>query len=325
MNALIVGRAIQGLCGAGVYSGGLTYIALTTTHKERPIYFSGVIAVWGTGCILGPIIGGAFAESGAGWRWAFWINLIVAAATAPAMLLCLPNINPSDLPLAKKLRTQDWIGIIVLCGAGACFAMAVTFGGVVYSFSSGSEIALWVMTGVLLIAFILVTIYHPGVEAEHRLYPWHFMKQIELDILQYHLFIVAGAMFMTLYYIPLIFQFTRLDGPLMAGVRVLPFITMVVFFGFVNGALMPKFGYYMPWYVFGDAMILIGSSLMGCKYLRDAWCNLERAAYTSIKLLSTRQPQHLVSMDTLCSLASEPALTCSRESPWCKPRFQPPR
>lgn len=41
-------------------------------------------------------------------------------------------------------------------------------------------------------------------------------------------------------------------------------------------ALIPKFGYYMPWYMFGDAMILIGSSLMGCKYLRDARCNLER-------------------------------------------------
>lgn len=265
MDAMIVGRVIQGVCGAGVYSGGLTYIALTTTHKERPMYFSGIIAVWGTGCILGPVIGGAFAESGAGWRWAFWINLIVAAITAPAMLLCLPNIQPSTLPLGKRLRTQDWIGIVILCAGGACFAMAVSFGGTVYAFDSGSLITLWVMTGVLLIAFILVTIYHPGVSAENRLYPWHFMKQIELDILQYHLFNVAGAMFMTLYYVPLIFQFTRSDGPLMAAVRVLPFICMVVVFGFLNGALMPKFGYYMPWYVFGDAMILIGSALMGCK------------------------------------------------------------
>ena len=274
MDALIVGRTIQGVCGAGVYSGGLTYIALTTTNKERPLYFSGVIAVWGTGCVLGPVIGGAFAESDAGWRWAFWINLIVAAITLPAMLLCLPNIDPSDLPLIKRLRTQDWIGIVILCAGGACFTMAVTFGGTVYPFSSGSEIALWVVTIVLLITFILVTIYHPGVTAENRLYPWHFMKQIELDILQYHLFTVAGAMFMTLYYIPLIFQFTRSDGPLMAGVRVLPFICMVVFFGFVNGALMPKLGYYMPWYVFGDTMILIGSSLMGCKYLIIPQCSL---------------------------------------------------
>lgn len=278
MNAMIVGRVIQGACGAGVYSGGLTYIALTTTHKERPMYLSGIAAVWGTGSILGPVVGGAFAQSSAGWRWAFWINLIVAAVTAPAMLLCLPNINPSDSPLAKKLRMQDWIGITVLCGGGACFAMAVSFGGTVYPFDSGSEIALWVMTIVSLIAFILVTIYHPGVAAENRLYPFHFMKQMELNILQYHLFIGAGAMFMTLYYVPLIFQFTRLDGPLDAAVRVLPFICMVVCFGFLNGALMPKLGYHMPWYVFGDAMILIGSSLMGCKYLPDARCNFRKAA-----------------------------------------------
>lgn len=88
---------MQDVCGAGVYSGGLTYIALTTTHKERPVYFSGVIAVWGTGCILGLVIGGAFAESGAGWIWAFWINLIVAAITLPAMLLCLPQHQPVRL------------------------------------------------------------------------------------------------------------------------------------------------------------------------------------------------------------------------------------
>lgn len=278
MNAMIVGRVVQGACGAGVYSGGITYIASTTTHKERPIYLSGIPAVWGTGSILGPVVGGAFAQSSVGWRWAFWINLLVAAVSAPAMLLCLPNINPCDLPLAKKLRMQDWIGITILCGGGACFAMAVSFGGTVYPFDSGSEIALWVMTIVSLIAFILVTIYHPGVAAGNRLYPFHFMKQMELNILQYHLFIGAGAMFMTLYYVPLIFQFTRLDGPLDAAVRVLPFICMVVCFGFLNGAFMPKFGYYMPWYIFGDAMILIGSSLMGCTYLPDARCNFRKTA-----------------------------------------------
>ena len=71
---------------------------------------------------------------------------------------------------------------------------------------------------------------------------------------------------------------------------------MVVFFDFVNGALIPKFGYYMPWYMFGDAMILVGSSLMGCKYLRDARCNLQQSP-------STGQARSLASMDTLCSLS----------------------
>ena len=31
---------------------------------------------WGAGFVLGPVIGGAFAESDATWRWAFYINLV---------------------------------------------------------------------------------------------------------------------------------------------------------------------------------------------------------------------------------------------------------
>jgi len=55
------------------------------------------------------------------------------------------------------------------------------------------------------------------------------------------------------------------DSPLKAGVRILPFIVVIVFFSLVNGALMPKFGYYMPWYLGGSILALIGSALM-CKW-----------------------------------------------------------
>lgn len=39
---------------------------------------------------------------------------------------------------------------------------------------------------------------------------------------------------------------------------------MLVLFALLNGGLMAKFGYYMPWYLFGGALILTGASLM-CK------------------------------------------------------------
>ncbi|PYI24916.1 MFS general substrate transporter [Aspergillus indologenus CBS 114.80] len=262
MNALIVGRVIQGVAGCGCYSGALTYISMTTSKNERPLYLSGVVAMWGLGSVLGPIIGGAFAQSSATWRWAFYINLVVAALVAPALILCLPNINPVDMPFLQKLRTQDWVAIVVFLGGAASLTMAITFGGVTFAFQDGSEIALWTVTGVLLVVFILVTWLHPLVPAENRLYPIHLMKRLEINILQYAIFVASGAMMITLYYTPLIFQFTRSDGPLLAGVRLLPFVCLIVFFGIVNGALMPKFGYYMPWYVFGNAMILIGSALM---------------------------------------------------------------
>lgn len=262
MQAMIIGRVIQGVTGSGVYSGGLTYIALTTTTRERPRYFSGVVAMWGLGSVLGPVIGGAFAQSSATWRWAFYINLIVAAVFAPAFFLCLPNIQPSELPFMQRLRTMDWPGIIVFEGGVACYAMAITFGGIVYDFQSGQEIALWTVTGILLLAFIAVTYFHPFVPATSTLYPAHFLKNIKLNILQFNLFVASGSMMMTVYYVPLFFQFTRGDGPLDAGVRLLPPIIMIIFFSVMNGTFMPKFGYYTPWYIFGNAMLLAGSALM---------------------------------------------------------------
>ncbi|KAJ6024736.1 DNA repair protein RAD50 [Penicillium herquei] len=212
MDALIAGRVIAGLGGCGVYVGGLNFVALLTTDHERPLYLAGIYCVWGIGCVLGPIIGGAFAESSATWRWGFYINLPIAALFAPAQLLCLPVIRPQlDKSFMERIRSLDWIGTIVFLAAATCLSMALSFGGTEYSWSSGSEIALIVMTGVLLMAFVL---------------------------------------------------FTKSDGALEGGVRMLPLICALVFFALLNAIFMPKLGYYMPWYVFGNAVIIIGSALM---------------------------------------------------------------
>ena len=69
MDALIVGRVSAGAGGAGMYLGVLNILAINTTLRERPIYMGLTGLVWGAGCILGPVIGGAFADSSATWRW----------------------------------------------------------------------------------------------------------------------------------------------------------------------------------------------------------------------------------------------------------------
>lgn len=54
------------------------------------------------------------------------------------------------------------------------------------------------------------------------------------------------------------------DSALQAAVRLLPFIMMMILFAILNGALMPKLGYYMVWYTVGSALALVGVALM-CK------------------------------------------------------------
>lgn len=264
MDAMIIGRVMAGVGGAATYCGVLTYITVLTTEAERPLYMAGIAVMYSVGSVIGPIVGGGFADSSATWRWAFYINLVIGALFAPAFLWCLPSIDP--MPAARfvqKLRAQDWVGILVYYGFTVALTMAISFGGSVYAWDSGSEIALWVVSGLLMIAFALVTVFHPLVPSANKLYPFHLAKKFELNNLQYQLFSGFGCLLITVYFTPLIFQFTRGDTPTEAGVRLLPTVCMVGFFSIVSGVLMPKFGYHMPWYVFGNALVLAGSACMG--------------------------------------------------------------
>jgi hypothetical protein len=63
-------------------------------------------------------------------------------------------------------------------------------------------------------------------------------------------------------YIPLYFQFVHSDSAITAAVRLLPFICVLIFTVLLNGALMPVFGYYMPWYTASGAFMLVGGALM---------------------------------------------------------------
>lgn len=58
----------------------MTILSTSTTEKERPLYLSIPGLAWGSSTVLGPVIGGAFAISKAGWRWGFYINLVMLHA-----------------------------------------------------------------------------------------------------------------------------------------------------------------------------------------------------------------------------------------------------
>jgi MFS family permease len=66
INALIIGRAICGVSGSGMYVRVMTLLAVTTTIHECLMYISGTGLIWGLGTVLGPIIRGVFSDSLAG-------------------------------------------------------------------------------------------------------------------------------------------------------------------------------------------------------------------------------------------------------------------
>lgn len=66
-TAMLVGRIIQGIGGAGVISLAQVVTADIVPLRQRPKYFSVVYVAWTIGTVAGPVVGGGFVK--ATWRW----------------------------------------------------------------------------------------------------------------------------------------------------------------------------------------------------------------------------------------------------------------
>ena len=86
----------------------------------------------------------------------------------------------------------DWTMTAVFLAGSCVFTMAISFGGTIYSWNSATEIALWTVAGVLFVATIALTKYHPWVAKVHRLYPAHFLKKPVLITLQIQVYLSSG-------------------------------------------------------------------------------------------------------------------------------------
>lgn len=86
----------------------------------------------------------------------------------------------------------DWVNAFIFIAGSTCLTVVLNFAGVVYTFSSGTVIALWVVTGILLVVFILTLKFHPFVAKENRLYPVHFLKKPTLINMQLQVFLASG-------------------------------------------------------------------------------------------------------------------------------------
>ena len=263
MNVLIFGRALCGLGGVGMYCGVMTLLSVTTTETERPLYLGFTGLSWGLGTVLGPIIGGGFTDSNAGWRWAFYINLCIGAALAPAFFFYLPRYDPRPgVSQRKRFAEIDYVGAILICSAFVAGVMAINFGGVVYAWNSGRIIGLFVTSGVLFILFGSQQTFTILTTKERRIFPIEFLKSRTMLLLFGTMSAAASATFIPIYFIPLYFQFVKNSSALGAGVHLLPFVSVLVFFCIANGAIMSSTGYYSPWYLFGGICTLIGETLL---------------------------------------------------------------
>jgi MFS family permease len=93
--SFLIGRVLQGLGGGWVVGFCSVAIGLLFPDRLLPRVYASVTAIWGVASLLGPLIGGVFADLGA-WRWVFWLFAVQALGVAWAAWALLPRGEDGD-------------------------------------------------------------------------------------------------------------------------------------------------------------------------------------------------------------------------------------
>ncbi|CAG8603381.1 16264_t:CDS:10, partial [Acaulospora morrowiae] len=222
MTMIIISRAIAGVGGGGII-GNDWWMSKKKTS-------------FGVASVLGPVLGGAFADNEKiTWRWAFYINLPLGAITIIVSLLFL-HLHQSTGSFREKLVRIDWLGTLVIAVSTVLILLALNWGGNEYAWNSSLIIALLVtgVTGFILFGFVES---HFALEplAPIRLFKYRTVS-VSLFVNIFH----GMAFFSILYFIPLFYEVVDEDNAINSGLKLLPFVIGVVFSIIFSGQLISR-------------------------------------------------------------------------------------
>jgi MFS family permease len=264
-KALIVGRVITGIGGAGMSVGCTSILMLSAEPKFRPVLMGYFGVTYGVGSLLGPIIGGAFSE-GVTWRWCFYINLPVGGVAAVVIFLFfrLPAAaKPPSVSLEEKLKHLDPVGIALAMGAIVCFTFGLQDAGSARKWSDSQVIGLLVGFVAIVVALAAWETYMGDYA---MLLPRFFKRRLIWSIVLYQVFFV-GVFILLIFYLPNYFQSIRGATPIESGVDTLPMVVSIGTFAMLGGIFVSKTGHAAVTMFVGAAGATVGCGLL---YTLDA-------------------------------------------------------
>ncbi|KAF1967042.1 putative efflux pump antibiotic resistance protein [Bimuria novae-zelandiae CBS 107.79] len=235
----------------GIYVGTVTIISTMTTPSERTEYLNFVGMAWSLGTVLRPIIGGAFADSSATWRWAFYINICIAAVAVPASVWLVPPItNKSPYSVLHRIKRVDYLGAVLFLGGVVTVIMILGLGGAEYEWKSREMIALYATTVVIWAAFGLQQRF--SLFTTDRISSVQLVGDYEMVIMFIWTALAIANCVVTIYSLPLFFQFAHGETALRSASYTLPFVFSFIV---IAGATGPLFAKYPIAKIFGYTVI----------------------------------------------------------------------
>ena len=247
MQALILGRALQGCGGGGLLALAQTIIADIVSPRERGRYQGYIGAVFASSSVGGPVLGG-FLTQHLDWSLIFWINIPLGFAALGMTANVLKR-----LPFHARKHRLDLLGAVLMMAASVALLLALSWGGQHFAWISPQIGALLAASAVLwsLFAWRLALAAEP------------FLPLTVLANPVVRCAALAGAcnmgtlVGMTIF-VPLYFEVVRHFSASESGLALIPLMGATVLFSTITGRLMVHVKHYKRLAIAGMLVALLG-------------------------------------------------------------------
>lgn len=259
-------RALQGLGAGGLFALAITVLSDIVAPRERARYQGYIMAVFATSSVLGPIVGGVFADAGVvlgieGWKWIFLMNVPIGAI---ALYLVWKFLHVPHTPVNHRI---DWLGAGTIIMAVVPMLL-VAENGRDWGWGSLTSIAYYVVSLVGIVLFIIAE----RAAGDEAILPLKLFKSRVFTQTTILGVIVGVGMFGGMMTLPLLIQIVNGATPTEAGLLMLPMVLGMMAASIVSGQVTGKTGQYKIFMVTGTGMLTLGYvSLFGYQYNTPTW------------------------------------------------------
>ncbi|KAI7916645.1 major facilitator superfamily transporter [Pyricularia oryzae] len=249
----IVGRLVQGVGMAGIFSGSFIVLARVTPLKTRSLFAGLFGAAYAIASVLGPLIGMCFTP----------VNLPVGVVIMSTIIWCLPNMPaPKSFSISNMTWKQtvikfDPLGTVLLMASLICLMLALQSGGAQYSWSEPRLVAVLVIFAVTLVPWLVLQ-YFQGEEAT---VPLSMLCQRSVAGSNLFLLFLNGAFGVFIFYLPTWFQAILGDSAETSGFKQVALCLSTAVGAIAAGGLVAATGFYNPFLVLGSLLVTAGSAM----------------------------------------------------------------